>query len=118
MGRTQIHYQNCRFLFDDQPSNTAIPQPTLLAALNNIRIQAVILPQYTFRPDRQTDRHTHTQTDRPATDTQPAAAGESVTHQPYVFYVRVNRVHYRLCNASAANGRFSLLLLSQSAFAM
>jgi len=40
------------------PSNTAIPQPTPLIALNNIWIQAVILPQYTFRTDRQTDRHT------------------------------------------------------------
>jgi len=40
------------------PSNTAIPRPTPLTTLNNIRIQSVIFPQNSFRTDRQTDRHT------------------------------------------------------------
>jgi len=79
------------------PSNTTIPQPTPLTALNNIRIQSVILPQYTFRPDRPTDRHTHTQIDRPATDTQ------SISRMCYTYALWT----YRLCNASAANGRAS-----------
>jgi len=49
------------------PSNTAIPQPTPLTTLNNIRIQSVILPHYTFWTVRQTDSptHTHTHTHKP-----------------------------------------------------
>jgi len=40
------------------PSNTPIPQPTPLTIPNGIRIQSAVLPQYTFRTDRQTDRPT------------------------------------------------------------
>jgi len=39
---------------------------------------------------------------------QPAAAGASVAH------VRTRYVHYRLCNASAANGRLLLLTAAVS----
>jgi len=44
------------------PSNIPIPRPTPLTIPNGIRIQSAVLPQYTFRRDTQTDRHT--QTDR------------------------------------------------------
>ena len=38
------------------PSNTSIPQLTPFTTPNGIRIQSAVLPQYTFRTDRQTDR--------------------------------------------------------------
>jgi len=38
------------------PSSTPIPRPILLITPNGIRIQSAVLPQYTFRSDRQTDR--------------------------------------------------------------
>ena len=41
-------------------SNTPVPRPTPLTILNGIRIQSVVLPQYTFQTDRQTDRPTNT----------------------------------------------------------
>jgi len=41
-------------------SNTPIRRPTSLTTQNGIHIQSAVLPQYTFRTDRQTD----TQTDR------------------------------------------------------
>ena len=51
--------QKCPFPFDDHtPSNTPIPRPTPLNNPNGIRIHSAILPQYTFRTDRQTDRPT------------------------------------------------------------
>ena len=43
------------------PSNTPIPRPTPLTIPNGSRIQSAILPQYTFRTDRETDRPTDRQ---------------------------------------------------------
>jgi len=40
------------------PSNTAMPPPTPLTTPNSIRIHSAVLPQNTFRTDRQTDRLT------------------------------------------------------------
>ena len=40
------------------PSNTPIPQPTPLTIPNGIRIHSAMLPLYTFRTDRQSDRQT------------------------------------------------------------
>ena len=42
-------------------SNTPIPRPTPLTTSNGIRIQMAVLPQYTFRTDRQTGRQTDRQ---------------------------------------------------------
>jgi len=39
---------------------TAYNHVTSLTTLNGIQIQAAVLPQYTFRTDRQTDRPTET----------------------------------------------------------
>jgi len=48
--------QNLSFPWGTQtPSNTPIPQPTPLTNPNSIQIQSAVLPQYTFRTDRQTD---------------------------------------------------------------
>jgi len=57
-GTLQIHPQNCPFPFlrSPPPSNTPIPRQTPLTIPNGIRIQLAILPQYTFRTDRQTDK--------------------------------------------------------------
>jgi len=54
------------FPFDDlHPlSNTSIPRPTPFTAPNGIRIQLVVMSQYTLRSDRQTDRPSPW-TDRP-----------------------------------------------------
>jgi len=38
------------------PSNPPIPRPTPFTNPNDIRIQSAVLPQYTLRTDRQTDR--------------------------------------------------------------
>ena len=38
------------------PSNTPIPRPTPLNTPNGIRIRSAVLPQYTLRTDRPTDR--------------------------------------------------------------
>jgi len=43
------------------PSNTSTPQPTPLTIPNGIPIRSAILPQYTFRTDRQTDRYARQQ---------------------------------------------------------
>ena len=40
------------------PSSTPIPQPSPLTISNEIRIQSVVLPQYTFWTVTQTDTHT------------------------------------------------------------
>ena len=51
--------QNCPFLsMITTPSNTPIPWPTPLSIPNGIRINSAVLPQYTLRTDRQTDRPT------------------------------------------------------------
>jgi len=39
-------------------SNTPILRPIPLTIPNGIRIHSAVLPQYTFRTDRPTDRHT------------------------------------------------------------
>jgi len=58
-GRPQFTPKCAPSLRRSQPSsNAAIPQPTPLTNPNGIRIQSAILPQYTFRADRQTDRPT------------------------------------------------------------
>jgi len=41
------------------PSNTPIPRPTPLTITNGTRIQLAVLPQYTFRTDRQTQTQTN-----------------------------------------------------------
>ena len=41
--------------YDHHPSNTPIPRPTPLTVPNGIRIQSVVLPQYTFRTYQPTD---------------------------------------------------------------
>ena len=56
-GTPQIHHQNCPSPSTiTTPSNTPIPRPTPFTIPNGIRIQSAVLPQYTFRTDRQTDR--------------------------------------------------------------
>jgi len=40
------------------PSNTPMPRPTPLTTPNGIWIHSAVLPQYTFRTDRQTDQPT------------------------------------------------------------
>ena len=68
------------------PSNTAIPRPTPLTTLNNIWIQSVTLPQYTFRTDRQTDRPTH--------DTQPLERPSPISR---MCCTHTRCMPYRLC---------------------
>ena len=55
--------QNYPFLFDDRHPHLIhrpVPRPTPLTTPNGIRIRSAVLPQYTFRTDRHTDRPTDT----------------------------------------------------------
>jgi len=65
-GTPQIHPRELPFTFDDHSplSNTPIPQPTPLTTPNGIWGHSAVLPQYTFWTHRQTDMHTHRETDR------------------------------------------------------
>ena len=64
-GTPEIHPQNCPFLSTiTTPSNTPISWPTPFNIPNGIQIQSAVLPQYTFRTHRHTDRPTHETDDR------------------------------------------------------
>jgi len=55
-GTTQIHPHNCPFpRRSPLRSITSIFRPIPLTTPNGIRIQSVVLPQYTFQTDRPTD---------------------------------------------------------------